>query len=309
MADLQSLKLRLQNLNPTEINELQRTYHYRWIKSLLGSTGWLNIFLGGFTFWLGLSGVDQNVLKVIQALLGAITIAQSLSSIISPTTAAILRFSLLFLAAGMWNIFVGARDNFDGLALFTGILGILQLWWAFSYYRVYQKYAPMTLTKPSLDTSTAYDEIWGILAKTKNGVAEFIRLQMRYDWWQGLLLKDLAVLAHKRSKMVIFANEQDVAFTPVDSKAISKRRVKGHIKLDTVTSSTTIPQEFFEKYVQWKSMDDDKKQQWLSEAHSVVQGFQIPSFIRIPLLIIGSLVLLYIVFIIIGVISLILKYR
>ncbi|MBZ0301806.1 MAG: hypothetical protein K8J31_18810 [Anaerolineae bacterium] len=127
----EDIKTRLSTLTAEELNSLRDTYDVRWRTSWLRSTGWLNVILGGLTLWLGLTcPCGFTVPKLIQALAGGLIVGQSVWAIMLPSTAGFLRFALVFLGAGIWNLLLALSEGFAGGAFLVGLLGVAQLRWA-----------------------------------------------------------------------------------------------------------------------------------------------------------------------------------
>jgi hypothetical protein len=255
---LPETKTRLLNLSPAELSGLQKVKEFREMSIWLGTNGWLNVFLGGLTLWLGLQGASHSILKALQALLGVLLIAQSLWSIIRPSTRAVLGFSLLFLITGIWNVFISVLAGLEGITWLVASLGLLQLWWAYKVYLKYQSYQKRSITVPSPETTSLYDEIWRAIAKVKpqsEGDPAFIKLLISTKMWNGLLVGDLAVFARSNTKLLMWAPKADVRFDPLSPTIASGPRVGGTIKIgDTTSESVGMPQVFYQKYVQWKSV-------------------------------------------------------
>jgi hypothetical protein len=255
---LPETKARLMNLSPAELSGLQKAKDFREMSTWLGTNGWLNVFLGGFTLWLGLQGINHSILKVLQASLGALIIAQSLWSIIKPSTSAVLGFSLLLLITGIWNIFISVLAGFEGMTWLVAGLGLLQLWWAYKVYLKYQSYQKRSITVPPPETMRLHDEIWRAIAKVKpqsENDPGFIKLLISKKMWNGLLVGDLAVFARQNTKLLMWASKTDVRFDLLSPTVASLARVGGTIKIgDTTSESAGMPQVFYQKYVQWKSV-------------------------------------------------------
>ena len=298
------IKTRLSNLTPDELKTLRDIYHDRWRKSWLRTDGWFNLFLGGLTLWLGLSGPSQTSFpRLIQAVLGLLILGQSLWAIVTPSTPAILRFAIVLLAAGVWNMLLAIVGRLAGGLFLVGLLGIAQLWWAIQAYGQYRRYKHMALPDPPDDEVRFYDEIWHAIAK---GVlkrdAAVINLWVRLDKWRGLLLEDKVVFALLRQKLLIIQLKDEANFVPNSSRPMGKRRVYGRIKLNEVFERALMNRDSYEKYARWKG-----EEAVLAE---VTPSFwqRLPRPLRIVLMIVAGLVLLYIGFIVIGVIGLIIQY-
>jgi hypothetical protein len=251
-VEIHDVKTTLLTLNQTEFQALKNTYYYRWVTALLRQNGWLNVFLGGLTLWLGLSGFGQSIFKVVQTLFGVLIVGQSLWAIRESTTANIYRFSILFILCSIWNIGLAILDGLQGLGFIVGLLGVSQLWGAYQFRKIHERYSQVTLVKPSLETSRLYDAVWKALHK---GIihtdTEYIELQIERRGWRGFLLPEQLVIAFKQRNIVIFANKSDVVFVPTNPTK-SGKWLEIVIKLDIASTVGKITRGFYEKYLGWK---------------------------------------------------------
>jgi hypothetical protein len=186
------IKARVSSLSPDELEALQNIYHDRWRKNWLRTMGWINIFFGLFTLWLGLAFLPVLPFpKLIQALAGALIVGQSIWMLVSPTNSAILRFAALLFGTGIWNIFVAIEGNFSGGLTFLGLLGAAQLWWAFQTYQEYQRFQQMSLHQPQADIVQFYDDLWHAMTKgTLRRDSETFPLWIALEVWEVLLLEE-----------------------------------------------------------------------------------------------------------------------
>jgi hypothetical protein len=298
------MKIRLSSLTQEELKALADVYHDRWRKNWLRTNGWTNIFLGGLTLWLGLSGLAENSFpKLVQTLAGALIVGQSLWSIVSPSTGAILRFAALFLGAGIWNTLLAVDDGFLGAALLVGLLGIAQLWWAFQSYREYQRYRSLELPETQAEMVRFYDEVWrAITSGAFKGDSASIHLWIGLSLCQGLLLENKVVFAVKGQKLLVIQGKDEANFVPNSSKPMKKRRVYGRIKLNAIFERAMMKRDSFEKYALWKG-----EEAVLAEVTPSLWR-RLPRAIRIVLMVIGGLVFAYIVFVAISIVGALIKY-
>src|SRR4051794_9915921 len=127
LPDAQGLIGHLAALSEADFSALQNAYYYRWLQLVLRSLGWLNLILGGLTLWLGLSGIDQGILKVIQALLGVVIVGVSLWGLAAPSRQVLFGYSFMFALTGIWNLLLGVRYGIFTSGLLIALLGLLQL--------------------------------------------------------------------------------------------------------------------------------------------------------------------------------------
>ena len=250
---IQDVKAQLLALTPAEFQALKDTYYYRWVTSLLRSNGWLNLFLGVLTLWAGWSGFGQSIFKVIQTLFGVLIVGQSLWALRESSISNIQRFSILFALCGIWNILLGIIAGISGAGLIVGLLGALQLWGAYQFRKIHQRYSQVTVAKPSPETALLYDLIWTTLIK---GIIhtddDYIEMQIQRRKWRGFLLPDRMVLAFKQRNIVILADKSDVLLVPTNPRALG-RWIEVIFKFDIIASAVgKIPRPVYDKYVRWK---------------------------------------------------------
>ena len=294
------LKIRLSNLTSEEEKALGDLYHDRWRRHWLRTNGWVNIFLGGLTMWFVLSDLPYMPLpRIIQTVIGALMVGQSLLAIVLPSTAGFFRFAAVFLISGIWNIFLGVF----AWAFLAGLLGVFQLWWAYEAFREYRRFRALMLPEPQPDINRLYDEVFqAITKKTFKNDPNLIAMWIGYPKWQGLLLENKAVLAFRKQKLLVVRSKENVNFMPTGSNLIRKRRIYGRIKLHTNTERAMMKRDSFETYVHWKGLES------VLTNTTPTLWQRLPKPIRIAFVIIGVLILLFIAFMIINVIALTIKY-
>jgi hypothetical protein len=249
----QDIKSQLLALTPAEFQALKQACYYRWVTSLLRNNGWLNLFLGGITLWLGLSGFGQNIFRVIQTLLGILIVGQSLWALSQSTTANIQRFSILFALCGIWNILLAVMSGLYGTGLIIGLLGILQLWAAYQFRKIHLQYSQVKLVKPSPETAQLYDSIWKSLVKDIiYNDADYIEMEIQRRKWCGFLLPDRMILAFKQRNILMLADKNDVVIVPTHPRSAG-HWIEIIFKFDIIASAVgKIPRPIYEKYVSWK---------------------------------------------------------
>lgn len=250
---IQDIRAQLLALSPAEFQALKATYHYRWVTSLLRTNGWTNLFLGGLTLWLGLSGLGQSIFKVVQTILGLIIVGQSLWALRESSVSNIQRFSILFALCGVWNIFLGLLASLSGAGFLVALLGALQLWGAYRFRKIHQQYAQMALVKPSPETAMLYDTIWKSLNKNIiHTDDDYIELQLQQRPWRGFLLPDQIILAYKQRNVMIIADKTEVSLVPKNPGGAG-RWVSVTSKFDIIAAMAgKMPRPAYERYVRWK---------------------------------------------------------
>ncbi len=292
LFSFQDIKSQLLALTPVEFQALKNAYYYRWVTSLLRRNGWLNLFLGGLTLWLGLSGFGQSIFKVIQTLFGILIVGQSLWALRESTVSNIQRFSILFALCGVWNILLAVISGLFGAGLIVGLLGALQLWSAYQFRKIHQQYSQVTLVKPSPEIAQLYDSIWKSLAKDIiHTDVDYIDMQIQRRNWRGFLLPDRMVLAFKQSNILILADKSDVLLVPTNPRALG-RWIEIIFKFDIIASAVgKIPRPVYDKYVTWKG----NATVMVDAPPELRQTRNIRRYVRIASLIILGLIALFVV--------------
>ncbi|MBI1257778.1 MAG: hypothetical protein GC204_09940 [Chloroflexi bacterium] len=297
LDSISAVKTRLADLSNAEFEQLRNVYSDRFIHWLAHSTGRWNLILGLLTVWLGWSGLSYDTLHLFQLFIGILTLGVSLWASAKPSVQVIRAFSGVFLIGGIWNLFLVVQNNFQGLSFLVGLLGLAQLWWAFQYNHVYQIHRASVPNEPSVAADQLYDQIWQAVCLTKaQQDADFVEFQIGSNRWQGWLLGSLAVLGLKKGKIFHLIRETEITLKP--NVAIGKKkRFYANIKFDDISARARISNQSFEKYAQWKlrnnptaspealQLDGTRKGDWLPFSY-------LPTPLRIPLIIIGALVLL-----------------
>src|SRR5258707_10572121 len=114
----EDLKTRFLSLSPEQLDALRLSYSYRLLQAGLRDTGWINLFLGGLTFFLGIGIPGNPVLKALQAFFGISIVLVSMWSIVSPVVIAVAVWTIVFGISGLWNIFIAFSES----SLIAGIL-------------------------------------------------------------------------------------------------------------------------------------------------------------------------------------------
>ncbi len=279
---LEDLKTRLSSLSAEQLAALRLSYSYRLLQAWLRNMGWVNLFLGGLTFLLGIGIPGNTLLKAIQAFLGLVTIIVSLWSILFPLAIGAVIWGVLLGIAGTWNIFIAI--SYQGVVV--GAFGVLQLWWAYRCYRDFRKNAETTW--PGVETLRLYDNLQRAVRsfEAKEGEdSDFIRLKFNRRWWQGFLLQDRAVLASRQGIALLIAEGSKTTFTFRDGKGILRKRIVGTFDLDGISAkNVTFPQATLEAYNRWKGIPDIQTAEWLN-------ALDLDSRKRLPVRIVAILIL------------------
>ncbi len=248
-------RLRISTLTPSGLNTLKTLYQYQSIKQKITTTGWLNVFLGAFTIWLGSFLVSRDIFAVFHLLIGCLIVGVSLWAIIAPSARVILLDSVIFAVCGIWNILIPIRYGFHSLSPIILFLGLLQLWWTFQYYKLYKDAVQMSFAKPSSEAMNLYNQIWSEIGKISDrDKKDYIELKMRGKLWRGLLLPKLAVFAAHRRKMLIVSDRANVSFIPNNSN-FGSRVFQGRFTFNAIVSPAVFPRPSLERFTHWKESD------------------------------------------------------
>jgi hypothetical protein len=227
------------------------------------NTGWLNFFLGGLTFLLGVGFPGNPPMKTIQAFLGLATVFVSIWSIVLPSPTGVAIWSVVLGIAGTWNIIVAIRDQ----SLIVGIFGALQLWWTYRLYRTFRKNTQSA--KPDTEALRLYNDLQRAVQRLNirdDEDPDFIRIKVNRRWWQGFLLQDRVALVSRQGIALLIAERSKTTFIFRDGKGILGKRIAGTFDLDGISSNkVTFPRATFEHYNRWKGVSDAESIEWLNE--------------------------------------------
>ncbi|MBZ0301807.1 MAG: hypothetical protein K8J31_18815 [Anaerolineae bacterium] len=161
----------------------------------------------------------------------------------------------------------------------------------------------MALPESPTGITRFYDEVWDAITK---GVLKqdsaIIRLWVGRTLWYGLLLNSRIVFVFRGRKMLIIQDRENADFLLTSTNPMRKRRVYGRIRLNVAVERAMMKRDSFEKYVRWKGQEEA-----LSQVTPTLWQ-RLPRVVRIVLIAIGGVILLYVVFITIGVIGLLIQY-
>jgi len=263
IPDTPSFKTSLEVQSPQEFDALQQASFYYRMRRFLRSTAWVNLFWGGLTLWVGLVSPRPTFLSTVQAILGALIIIQSFLAIVRPRVSGLLVLTILLLLVGFWNIVINIVFNFVSVYLWINILwliiGIVQVRWAYRTYSLYRVFSAQPTLKPTAELAKKYDHIWESLAHPSPTLSpELIMMQLvgnRY-WWNGLLLTDRAILAHKRQHVLMVVAKPDLIVIPDNPKAVQRDQLSMFAQIGAESWMGKIYPASFQQYLQWKGITD-----------------------------------------------------
>ncbi len=259
IAGDQSLKTTLLALSSQQFESLKQVGTYYRLVRALRATGWTNLIWGGLTLWLGSSAFYPNIFTNIQAILGFLIVAQSLWAITRPGANSFLALTCILLFCGLWNLFITFYDGYRGFAALVGLLGAFQLWWAYRTYKSFQLFAELPTITPTSELAQQYDAIWEGLANPSPTLSpELMMMQLNRNryWWNGLLLPDHAVLAHKRQKVLLFVSKPELVIVAERPKAINRNKFGIFAQVGKESLVGKIYRSGFQQYLQWKGIPD-----------------------------------------------------
>ena len=251
------VKERIKNLTPTEFDSLKSAERYLKIVRPIKRDAWLNIFLGGLTLWLGVSNINQGLPRIIQSVLGAIIILQCISVLYKPSVPSLMRFSVVFLVSGVWNLIVASINNFAGFSTFIAFLGGMQIWWAYGFARIYEREKDKRFIAPAAQIVQFYDNLLAELrAIRQKSDEDAIDISLKRYQWYGWLLGDYAFFVPRNNRRnLIIARKSDVNFAPRNEQQLSRRRINGIFKIDDLVAWSDVRSDTLERYQQWKDVD------------------------------------------------------
>lgn len=217
------------------------------------STGKLNLFLGALNLWLGVNGLERSSIHLGQIVFGVLLIAQSLSSVAAPSLNGMLRFSFLFMIAGLWNIGLVLRNGDSGLGLLIGLLGGLQLYWAYDYFRWYRRLnamgQPATETRDALrDAATTMN---ALSPEQDDNLIEYKAKGLVRVW----LFQKLVLIADSKHEFAsaIKREDFDLHFKKRNKQNETKINVLFKLNQRKVRVKGLMPALSVERYQAWKA--------------------------------------------------------
>lgn len=302
-TNLTTVKSQISALDADQIRSINNIFHIRLRNNWLRTVGWVNLILGALTLWIG-SAVFLNfsIPRFIQFSIGIIIFGQSIWSLIVQNNGGLLRFAWVFLIAGAWNIFLAINYINTGTFL-TGLLGLMQLKWAYDSFLGYRRYQEMNLPTPMPEMNKTYDDMWHFVSREMAKKApDLIQLWIGGLRWRALLAENFAVFASRRNKLLIIKPKTEINFAASTRNPMKKRRIQGGIILNTATERASMHNSDFVKYAEWKGLEAV-----ISEIKPSIWE-RLPRAVRIIIWSILGLILAYIIFITIGVIQLLVRY-
>ena len=252
------VKERIKSMTSADFEKLKSADHYLKIVRALKRDAWLNIFLGGFNLWLGLSNINQGLPRILQSIAGIVLILQCISMLIAPTISSIRRFSMIMLIFGVWNLIAAAIFGFADFSLLVGLLGGLQIWWAYGLARLYESKKDKLFTEPDSEYVRLYDVLLAELRRIRQKRDEdTIDIKLKRYQWHGWLLGDYAFFVPRNNRRnVHIASKSDIAFAPRNEQQISQRTIKGVFKIDAFVVWGDMRSTAFDRFSLWKAVDD-----------------------------------------------------
>lgn len=148
--------------------------------------GLLNLLLGGWTLYAGLSNLSNPFLPMFislsQTLLGAGAVCVSLWALLSSHQKTQMGFSVILALMGLHNVLIVA---FYGAGIMTLYWGLLQFWWAWRMYESYKYLIAQRYQLPTPADKAAYLALkQRIATRAPNFAAHYI--SATYNQWGRL---------------------------------------------------------------------------------------------------------------------------
>ncbi|MCC6975704.1 MAG: hypothetical protein IT322_16985 [Anaerolineae bacterium] len=248
--EVQELKQRLLALSSERLAQLRLSYYYRTMLYEVSTLGWLNLFLGAAMVWLGTSNPSNAPLSTFQAIYGVAVVGVSLWSIIWPQPSGVAVWVVVLGVAGIWNVYLYFSFNFPPV----GILGLVQLWWAYNLNRLFRLYGRKD--QPDAESLQHYDTFQRAAQKfepSDDPDPEIIRFKRGNRWWQGFLLPDRVVFASRKGLVFLIAERSAVTFTFNHTSADFGSRILCTIKIGDITiKKLMFSRTAWQHYKRWK---------------------------------------------------------
>ncbi|MBA3873756.1 MAG: hypothetical protein H0X30_31875, partial [Anaerolineae bacterium] len=216
-----------------------------------------------FTLSAGLfAATPPNFIAAFQVLLGLLIISQSLLAIIRPRAWVLRALAVLLLVNGVWSLIILLLPGIVGIFFSIHILSILfalvLLMWAYRTYRLYRIFSARPTPKPTRALAQTYERIWeGLSHPTPDLSPELLMMQLQGNryWWNGILLPERIVLAHKRRHVLIVADRPDFIVLPNNPKTADRDQFVIFAQIGLEAWYGRIYQGSFQLYQRWKGME------------------------------------------------------
>jgi hypothetical protein len=241
------------------VADLQRAANFRSVRKLLRPAGTGSVIFGVIAVFLGGSTMEQSPLNGILALIGVFLLVEGIWIIVAPSPAGMIVDGVALLILGGWNIMVTISNAAQGASgtPFFAVLGIWQIVWGFQSFGRYQKFARMSMGRPSEQSLKWVDETLKSLAATKvfnasDGFEFQAKISRKGQNWKAKLLPEMGVFVREKEEEVVITGKQRANIVPQGSASAGKN-YEAAFQLGDRSFTGTISPESFTKFQQWKS--------------------------------------------------------
>lgn len=298
---VQEIKAYFQNLDASGMKTFKNIERYQSIGTFLNPTAWLNLILSAFFLWITLSFSKTDSLPIVSVVFSGLVILLSIMVLIRPSLNGIAIFSLVFLFSGIWNIFLflGSAENRSQVGGFA--LGILQVFWAYSYWLVFRRYKNYSLEVPSAEDKKLY-ATWRLALRELFGRGvndpDTIDLLIAGRKWKGFLLSDRTVLVPATTNRLFLAYATDVKIAPTRTGELKTNPFTGVLIHEKTPMLIRLDQFNFDRLLQWLAKNRSTSvEEVISDLETTKQRPQIVRLLAIVVLILGTMGFFYLLFI------------
>ena len=233
--------------------DLQKAANYVMLRNRLRPSGISAIIFGLLAILLGGPGAATSTPDLILAILGLFLFIRGIWALAAPSPMGMLMTAIGIGAVGLWNISLILEKKSGGAPVFWVVLGILQLRWAFQYYKQYQAFTALRPESPDLQSM---GQIGGLLKEINfvNGAAaaDIIEWRMNGAAWKGKLMDEGGLFMMNKGRAVLAVARENVDFT-MGQVTEPGKPASVSVRLGTITATGTMLPGYAQRFETWKS--------------------------------------------------------
>jgi uncharacterized protein YjeT (DUF2065 family) len=249
------------------IEELQKISDYRTIRKTLRPAGIGSIVFGVLAVVMGIASIEDNSLNAILALIGLFLLVEGIWLVVSPTPKGMIVDGIALIILGLWNILITIANASAGSGEPSSfaLIGVLQIIWGFQSFKRFKRFSGVSMEKPSEESLQRVDELVKSIRSSKpkneSDIIQFQTSGFQSSIWKGKLFTNASVFVTIKGQETIITRKEDVNIL-AEEKVLIGKSLKALYKFGSRDFKGTIPPEFYERYVAWKTgiITDDKIQ-------------------------------------------------
>lgn len=245
-----------------EIDEMRKVLGKKLLLRQLRPRGIGSIIFGAIALVVGGIGITVNPINGVLAALGVFLIVEGIWLLAAPSPQGFIVDGCALIALGVWNILVTIQNMSadSGAAPHFGVLGLIQLAWGIQSFGNFKRASEMLSVTTSQDAINRVDALVNTVTKSnsKSNPGYFEVRQQNFltdQYWKGILLDDIAVLAAVRTHEGIIASRDDFSLTLRGKRPAGKHPIGKAITATLVAGGKKMP-------VQIKAASLERLQAW-----------------------------------------------